>query len=73
MGAIRREMNSAKWTALAIGYQCGLAYAVSLMVYQFGMLFAGKGNVIGVIAASLLLVFLGYLLFRPYQTGKKNK
>ncbi len=73
MGAIRREMNSVKWTLLAIGYQCGLAYAVSLIVYQLGMLFTGNGNVLGVIVAALLLVGFGYLLFRPYQTGKKNK
>ncbi len=71
IGAIRREMNSAKWTWFAVGYQCGFAYAVSLIVYQLGMLFMGSGNVLGVIVAALLLVGFGYLLFRP--ESKKNK
>ena len=71
IGAIRREMNSAKWTAFAIGYQCGLAYAVSLIVYQLGMLFTGNGNVFGVIVAFLLLCGFGYLLARPYKEATK--
>lgn len=71
IGAIRREMNSAKWTWFAIGYQCGLAYVVSLIVYQLGMLFTGNGNVVGVIAAVLLLAGIGYLLFRPYQEATR--
>lgn len=71
IGAIRREMNSAKWTWFAIGYQCVFAYAVSLMVYQFGMLFTGHGNVIGVIAALLVLAFMLYMLFRPYKESTR--
>ena len=67
MGAIRREMNSAKWTMFAIGYQCVFAYAVSLMVFQFGLLFAGQWNVIGLAAAVLVLSFMLYMLFRPYK------
>ncbi len=67
MGAIKREMNNAKWTAFAIGYQCIFAYAVSLVVYQLGMLFTGSGNVIGSIAAFLLVALFVYLLVRPYK------
>ncbi len=67
MGAIRREMNSPKWSVFAISYMCVFAYAISLMVYQFGMLFSGSGNVIGVIAASAVLVFMLYMLLRPYR------
>ena len=65
IGAIKREMNSAKWTWFAIGYQCLFAYAVSLMIYQIGLLFAGSVNVIGLIAAIVVLAGLCYLLFRP--------
>ncbi len=64
MGAIRREMNSAKWTFFAIGYQCAFAYAVSLVIYQFGLLFGGAGNVIGAVAASAVVAFLAYMLFQ---------
>lgn len=67
MGAIRREMNSMKWTMFAIGYQCGFAYAVSLIIYQFGMLFTGQANIIGVIAAVIALAFLIFMLVRPYK------
>lgn len=67
IGAIRREMNNAKWTAFAIGYQCVFAYAVSLMVYQFGMLFMGQANIIGVIAAVIVLAFIIFMLVRPYK------
>ena len=68
MGAIRREMNSAKWTGFAIAYQCGFAYAVSLMIYQLGMLFSGNAHVVGSIAAFLCLGAMLFLLFRkPYQ------
>ena len=74
IGAIRREMNSARWTWFAVGYQCCFAYAVSLMIYQFGMLFAGDGNVPGVIAALILLGLMGYMIFKPHgQTGKLEK
>ena len=67
IGAIRREMNSAKWTWFAIGYQCVFAYAISLIVYQLGMLFTGAGNVVGVIFAAAVLVFILYMLFKPYK------
>lgn len=67
IGAIRREMNSAKWTWFAIGYQCGFAYAFALIVYQLGMLFTGSGNVIGAIAALALVALFLYLLLRPYK------
>lgn len=67
IGAIKREMNSAKWTWFAIGYQCVFAYAVSLIVYQLGMLFSGSGNAIGAIAAIGLLALAAFLLFRPYK------
>lgn len=67
IGAIRREMNSAKWTWFAIGYQCGFAYAVSLVVYQLGMLFTGSGNIIGSIAAFALVALFLFLLLRPYK------
>ena len=67
IGAIKREMNSAKWTWFAIGYQCIFAYAVSLCVYQFGMLFTGKALGIGTAAAFLVLIGFLYLLFRPYK------
>lgn len=67
IGAIRREMNNPKWTAFAIGYQCVFAYAVSLMVYQFGMLFMGQANIVGVIAAVIVLAFIIFMLVRPYK------
>ncbi len=65
MGAIRREMNNAKWFWAAIGYQCGFAYVVSLCVYQLGMLFTGGGFGAGAIAALLLAAGFLYLLFKP--------
>ncbi len=71
MGAIKREMNSAKWTAFAIGYMCVFAYAIGLMVYQFGLLFAGSVNIVGVIFAFAILAFMLYMLFRPYKESKK--
>lgn len=67
IGAIKREMNSAKWTWFAIGYQCVFAYAISLIVYQLGMLFTGGANIIGCIFAVAILAFLLYMLFRPYK------
>ncbi len=63
IGAIKREMNSPKWTWFAIGYQCVFAYAVSLMIYQFGSIFTGNINVIGLIAAVLVLAFIVFMLF----------
>ena len=71
IGAIRREMNSAKWTWFAIGYQCGFAYAVSLMIYQFGCLFIGNVNVIGLLFALVLLAFMIFMLVRPYKESVK--
>ncbi|MBP5160234.1 MAG: ferrous iron transporter B [Lachnospiraceae bacterium] len=65
IGAIRREMNSAKWTWFAIGYQCGFAYLISLIVFQLGSIFAGGANVVGIIFAVLALGYLCYMLFRP--------
>ena len=71
IGAIRREMNSAKWTWFAIGYQCVFAYAISLIVYQFGLLFSGSVNIIGLIFAIAVLAFIIYRLFKkaPEYTG----
>lgn len=73
IGAIRREMNNAKWTWFAIGYQCVFAYAVALMVYQFGMMFAGSGSVIGIIAAVAVLALMLFMLFRPYKESQTLK
>ncbi len=67
IGAIRREMNSPKWTWFAIGYQTVFAYAVSLVIYQLGMLFTGNGNVPGSTAAAAVVAFLIYMLARPYK------
>ena len=71
MGAIKREMNSAKWTLFAIGYQCVFAYAVSLIIYQIGSIFTGSINVIGLIFALLVLAFILYMLFRPYKESTR--
>lgn len=67
IGAIRREMNSAKWTWFAIGYQCLFAYAVALVINQFGGLFTGNINVIGLIAAIAVVAGIIYMLVRPYR------
>ena len=67
MGAIKREMNNAKWFWFAIGYQCLLAYLVSLCIFQFGTLFTGGGFGIGTVAAIVILVGFLYMLFRPYK------
>ncbi|MGM9650489.1 MAG: ferrous iron transporter B [Faecousia sp.] len=72
IGAIKREMNSAKWTWFAIGYQCVFAYAVSLMIYQFGSAFSGNLNVIGLIAAIAVLAVIVYMLFiKRYSEATK--
>ena len=71
IGAIRREMNNAKWTWFAIAYQCGFAYAIALMINQFGNLFTGHVQVIGLIAAILILGLIIYMLFRPYKEATK--
>ena len=67
MGAIKREMNNAKWFWFAIGYECGFAYAVSLVVYQLGELFSGNANILGTIVAFALVAFMIYMLVRPYK------
>ena len=64
IGAIKREMNNAKWTWFAIGYQCGFAYLIALMINQFGNLFTGHVNAIGLIAAIIVLVGMVYMLVR---------
>ena len=71
IGAIKREMNNAKWTWFAIGYQCGFAYVIGLMINQFGSLFAGSANILGVIVAVILLAGLIYMLCRPYKEATK--
>ena len=71
MGAIKREMNNGKWTAFAISYQCIFAYAIALMINQFGNLFIGKGNVIGIIVAAAVLAFIVYMLVKPYKEATK--
>ena len=71
IGAIKREMNSQKWTWFAIGYQCGFAYAIALMVNQFGALLTGNGNVLGVIVGVVLLAFIVYMLVKPYKEATK--
>ena len=71
IGAIKREMNNTKWTWFAIGYQCGFAYCISLMINQFGGLFTGNVNVIGLIAALAVLAFMIYMLVRPYKEADK--
>ena len=71
IGAIRREMNNRKWTWFAIGYQCGFAYLCALMVNQFGGLFTGHVNVIGLIFAIAALVGIVYMLVRPYKEADR--
>jgi len=69
MGAIKREMNNWKWTAFAISYQCIFAYAIALIIYQFGSLFTGNGNIFGVVAASAVL---GFIIFMLVRKGNKK-
>ncbi len=71
IGAIKREMNSAKWTWFAIGYQCVFAYAVALMIRQFGGLFTGDVQVVGLIFAVAVLAYMIYMLFRPYKEATR--
>ncbi len=73
IGAIKREMNSAKWTLFAVGYQCLFAYAISLIVYQFGKLFTGNANIIGVICAAVILALIIYMLVKPYKESNSLK
>ena len=71
IGAIKREMNSPKWTLIAVGYQCLLAYAVSLCIYQIGRAFTGGLNVVGLIVAIAIIAFVVYMLFKPYKESTK--
>lgn len=71
MGAIKREMNNGKWTAFAIAYQCVFAYAVALMIYQFGSIFTGNINVIGLIFAVAIAAFIIFMLAKPYKESNK--
>ena len=73
IGAIKREMNNAKWTWFAIGYECGFAYVVSLVVYQLMSIVAGNGNVFGTIVAVAFIVAFVWLLFRPYKEATTLK
>lgn len=74
IGAIKREMNNTRWTLFAIGYQCGFAWLISLIVFQFGCLFAGDPNIIGLIGAIAALVLLCYMLVRKnkYEADEVN-
>ena len=71
IGAIKREMNSAKWTAFAILYQCGFAYAISLMINQIGSAFTGNLNIIGLIVAIVLIIGMLYMLFKPHKESTR--
>ncbi len=71
MGAIKREMNNMKWFWASVGYQTGFAYVVSLIVYQFGAMIAGYGNVLGFIVGLVLLALFIYLLVRPADPAKR--
>ena len=71
IGAIKREMNNAKWTWFAIGYQCIFAYAAALVVNQLGLLIQGSGNAIGTIVAILIVAFTLYMLFKPYKESNE--
>ena len=71
MGAIKREMNNRKWTWFAIGYQCGFAYVIALIVWQLGRLFAGGANILGLIVALALLAGLCWQLFKPYKESQR--
>ena len=73
IGAIKREMNNAKWTWFAIAWQCGFAYVIALMITQFGQIFTGNANVIGIIVASALLLCMIYMLFiKKYKESTKR-
>ena len=72
MGAIKREMNNGKWTAIAIGYMCVFAYGAALVVYQLGLAVSGAPNMIGLICAAAILCFVGYMLFvKKYQEADR--
>ena len=71
MGAIKREMNSAKWFWFAIGYECGFAYVIALIINQLGKLFTGDVNVFGLIVAIIAIALIIYMLVRPYKESNK--
>jgi ferrous iron transport protein B len=80
MGAIKREMNSGKWTLFAIGYQCALAYAVSFCIYQIGSFFGAlstntlsAGPVVGAVISLGIIIFTLYMIFRPYKEKEAAK
>ena len=73
IGAIKREMNNAKWTWFAIGYQCIFAYVIALIVNQIGGIFEGNANVFGIIVAIALIVGIVYMLFKPYKEANTLK
>ena len=70
MGAIKREMNNGKWTAIAIGYMCVFAYAVALCIYQIGSAINGEVHAVGLVAAAAIICFIGYMLFKPYKESE---
>ena len=70
MGAIKREMNNAKWTWFAIGYQCVFAYVVALCINQIGAMFAGSANIFGVVVSVILIACIVYMLFKPYKESE---
>ena len=72
IGAIKREMNNAKWTWFAIGYQCGFAYVIALMINQFGGALTGNLNIPGLIVALILLALVLYMLFKPYKEATRR-
>lgn len=67
IGAIKREMNNTKWTWFAIGYQCGFAYVVAMMINYFGRALTGRVNIVGIFASAMCLTGMIYMLFRPYK------
>ena len=73
IGAIKREMNNAKWTWFAIGYQCVFAYVIALIVNQLGMLFGGSANILGTIVAVAFIAGIVYMLFKPYKEAETLK
>ena len=77
IGALKKEMNNMKWTLFAAAYQCGFAYAVSMMIYQFGSMFSGALQseyavyyIVGIIISAGLLFFMGLMIFMPYKDSK---
>ena len=73
IGAIKREMNNAKWTWFAIGYQCGFAYLASMCIYQIGSAVTGNMNVLGLVVSLIVLAGTLYMLFKPYKEATTLK